>query len=117
MPAPRPGTGRIGLAFITLLALVPWVPGVAEAGDPAVGKKKAWNCRFCHGIDGLSRRPDAPHIAGQSPIYMRAQLLNFRSGRRKHQVMNIVAKTLSDADIDDLVAYYSSIKITVEVPK
>ena len=43
--------------------------------------------------------------------------MNFRSGQRKHPVMHVVAKTLYDADIDDLVAYYSSIKITVEVPK
>ena len=68
-------------------------------------------------MDGLSRRPDAPHIAGQNAFYLREQLVKYRSGQRMHPVMNVVAKTLSDADIDDLVAYYSNIKITVEVPE
>ena len=43
--------------------------------------------------------------------------VNYRSGARLHPLMNVVAKTLSDADIDDLVAYYSNIEITVVAPQ
>jgi cytochrome c553 len=87
------------------------------AGDPAEGKVKARACIACHGKDGLSTRPDAPHIAGQVAMYLREQLLKYRSGERTHAEMNIVAGGLSDADIDDLTAYYSSIEITVELPE
>ena len=111
------GTAKTGLALVVLLAFVTYAPNPATAGDPAAGRKKAAACRTCHGMDGLSRRPDAPHIAGQNAFYLREQLVKYRSGQRMHPVMNVVAKTLSDADIDDLVAYYSNIKITVEVPE
>ncbi|MCW5700002.1 MAG: cytochrome c [Rhodospirillales bacterium] len=89
----------------------------SHAGDAAAGRKKASACAVCHGQDGLGVRPDVPHIAGQSEIYMRAQLEKFRSGERTHQEMNIIAGDLTDEDMDDLVAYYSAIKVTVEVPK
>jgi cytochrome c553 len=111
------GPARIGLAACVLLASAIWATHPAAAGDPAAGRKKAAVCRACHGMDGLSRRPDAPHIAGQSALYMRAQLVKYRSGERLHPLMNVVAKTLSDADIDDLVAYYSNIEITVVAPQ
>ena len=88
-----------------------------QAGDPASGRDLASACLTCHGLDGLSRRPDAPNIAGQIDIYMIDQLKKYRSGARTHPVMNIVAGGLSDEDIADLAAYYSGIKITVEIPE
>lgn len=99
-----------------LLLPVLWGPCNA-AGDPAAGRQKAGACRACHGIDGLSRRPDAPHIAGQTVLYMEEQLRAFRSGRREHAVMSVVAANLSDADIADLAAWYASIEVTVRVPE
>ena len=48
---------------------------------------------------------------------MRAQLRQYRSGERVHPEMNVIAKNLSDADIDDLVAWYSSIKLEVKLPQ
>jgi cytochrome c553 len=91
--------------------------GSAQAGDPAAGRTLARACSACHGLDGLSRRPDAPNIAGQIDIYMIDQLKKYRSGARKHPVMNVVAKGLSDQAIADLTTYYASIKVTVEVPE
>ncbi len=87
------------------------------AGSLDSGLKKAAQCAACHGKDGLSRRPDVPHIAGQSEIYMSAQLRHFRSGEREHPEMSIIAKGLSNADIDDLAAWYSSIKVEVKLPQ
>ncbi len=86
-------------------------------GSLEAGAAKAAQCAACHGKDGLSRRPDVPHISGQSEIYMRAQLRQYRSGERVHPEMNVIAKNLSDADIDDLVAWYSSIKLEVKLPQ
>ena len=65
---------------------------------------------MCHGALGISVTPDAPHLAGQPAIYLAAQLRAYRSGARKHEVMAVMAKPLSDADIADLAAWYSSIR-------
>ena len=106
------------LAWTLIAAAFMAVSGSSvRAGDPAAGRDLAHACSACHGLDGLSRRPDAPHIAGQIDIYMIDQLKKYRAGTRKHPVMNIIAEGLSDQDIADLTAYYASIKVTVEVPE
>ena len=89
---------------------------VAWAADAAAGKKKANQCRTCHGLDGIAQIPIAPHLAGESQIYLETQLKAFRSGKREHEMMTVVAKNLSDDDISDLSAWYASIKITAEMP-
>jgi cytochrome c553 len=96
--------------LITLLAAAP----AANAGDPAAGRQKATTCRPCHGLDGQSRRPDAPHIAGQVEMYLRDQLRKYRSGERPHPVMSVVTQGLSDSDIDDLAAFYAGIRVRLE---
>ncbi len=92
-------------------------PSDAQAADPALGRQKAKMCQTCHGIDGLARIPSAPHIAGESQIYIVTQLKAFRSGKRTHEIMSVIAQQLSDADIDNLAAWYSSIQISVTVPE
>ena len=90
----------------------------AWGGDAAAGREKAASqCQTCHGIDGLARMPEAPHIAGESEVYLTNQLEAFRSGRRQHPIMSVVAQGLSDEDIGDVAAWYSSIGISVEVPE
>jgi cytochrome c553 len=69
-------------------------------------------CATCHGPLGISVTPDAPHLAGQPRIYLEAQLKAFRSGQRRHEVMNVIAKPLGDADIADLSQWYASIPFT-----
>ncbi len=108
---------RAGMALLVVLGVSVPAAVPAVAGEAAAGRTKAAACRPCHGMDGLSRQPNAPNIAGQNDFYMRDQLMRYRDGRRAHPVMSIVTQNLSDADIDDLVAYYSSIRITVEVPE
>lgn len=87
------------------------------AGDGAAGRQKAQMCAVCHGLDGIARAPDAPHIAGANPTYMKSQLEAFKAGRREHQQMTIIAQGLSDQEIDDLVAWYSSITIEATMPE
>ncbi|MFQ5617589.1 MAG: c-type cytochrome [Rhodospirillales bacterium] len=98
------------------LAVMIAFPSAADAGDPAAGKVKTRACVTCHGVDGMSRVPDAPNLAGQIEMYLAQQLRAYRAGKRAHQVMSIVAGTLSDADIDDLAAWYASVRITVKLP-
>ena len=86
--------------------------------DAAAGKDLAKaKCQVCHGIDGIAKIPIAPHLAGESQIYIETQLKAFRTGKREHEMMSVIAKDLSDGDITSVAQWYSSIKITVEVPK
>jgi cytochrome c553 len=87
----------------------------ATAGDVAAGRQKAIHCQACHGLDGLSKLPTAPHLAGQNETHLIKALKDYRSGARKNEVMSIVASSLTDADINDLAAYYHSIK-TIDKP-
>lgn len=87
------------------------------AGDPAAGRRKAAQCQTCHGLDGLSKLPEAPNLAGQPEAYLVKALDDFRHGVRKNEMMTIVVKPLSDADVADLAAYYSAIAITAKPPQ
>ena len=98
---------RLLLIGLTLFA------ASAQARDPVAGKAKAGMCATCHGPLGISQLPNAPHLAGQPAIYTAEQLKNYRSGKRANEVMAVMAKPLSDADIDDLAAWYASIQVTV----
>lgn len=86
----------------------------ARAADAAIGKAKAAPCTACHGPMGIAIAPDAPNLAGQPESYVAAQLRAYRGGKRKHEVMSLMAKPLSDTDIDHLAAWYASIKVAVK---
>jgi cytochrome c553 len=83
----------------------------ALARDPVAGKTKAAQCVTCHGALGLSQLPNAPNLAGQPAIYVAEQLKAYRSGKRQNEIMSVLAKPLSDQDIDDLAAWYGSIEV------
>ncbi|MGI9514157.1 MAG: c-type cytochrome, partial [Anderseniella sp.] len=85
---------------LTVSLLMILVAGTPAAADPAAGKKIAkQRCQVCHGIDGIAKIPIAPHLAGESQIYLETQLKAFRSGKREHEMMTVVAKELKDDDI------------------
>jgi len=102
---------------VPVICIAVVLPASAGPGDAESGRLKARQCVVCHGHDGIGRNPEVPHIAGESEFYLTKQLRAFRSGERVHPQMSIVAKGLSDDDIDDLAAYYASIKIAVELPE
>jgi cytochrome c553 len=112
-PRPRGGGRRFLLPAVPALFVIAFA-SAALAGDPAAGKEAAAACTACHGLDGMSRRADAPHIAGQIELYLVEQLKKYRSGARAHPVMNIIAESLSDREIADLAAHYAAIKVSVE---
>jgi cytochrome c553 len=88
----------------------------AQAADSKAGRQKALVCQTCHGLDGKSKLPEAPNLAGQTEVYLAKALKDFRSGERKNDMMSLVAPTLKDADIEDLAAYYAAIPVTVGTP-
>lgn len=105
----------IHIAFIAPLLMLgltaaAFIPS-SHAADAEAGKEKAQSCTMCHGANGLSQMPNAPHLAGQPAMYLTEQLKNYRSGKRNHEIMSVIAKPLSDTDIANLAAWYSSIPI------
>ena len=109
-------TPRRGIAA-ALAAAALWLPPPVASQDAAAGRAKAQQvCAVCHGPLGLATAPDAPNLAGQSAIYLAAQLRAYRSGERKHEVMAVIAKGLSDADMAAIVAWYASIKVEARAP-
>ncbi len=77
------------------------------AGDATAGAAKAAVCVGCHGMDGKALQPQYPNIAGQHSSYLAKQLTNYREGERVNAIMNGIAATLTDEDIQNLAAYYA----------
>lgn len=110
----RRGAPILRLVFAAVFGVA--FAAASEGGDAAAGRTKARICATCHGPLGVSRMPGTPHLAGQPAIYIAAQLRAFRSGQRRHEQMNVVAKALSDADIEDLAAWFESIEVSANEP-
>lgn len=98
--------------------LLPVATGAATAApsaDATTGRGKAAACAACHGQNGIAIAPDAPNLAGQPPeAYLVEQLRAYRRGARKHEVMSLMAKPLSDGDIAQLSAWFASQRIEVK---
>lgn len=75
----------------------------------ATTESRVSQCVGCHGPDGLGVG-DFPPLAGKGAGYLDKQMRDYRSGARKHEMMNTIAKALSDEDISDLAAYYAALK-------
>jgi cytochrome c553 len=84
----------------------------APAGSAAAGEKKAAMCIGCHGIpDYKASFPEiyrVPMIAGQGAKYIVSALGQYKKGDRKHPTMRGIAASLSDQDMADLAAFYST---------
>jgi cytochrome c553 len=104
---------RSGLGMVLCAALN--LP--VHAADAKAGQVKAGMCATCHGALGMSTMPNAPHLAGQPAIYVEEQLKQYRSGKRANEVMAVMAKPLTDKEIEDLAAWYASIPIEVGQPR
>lgn len=83
------------------------------AGDVTAGSKKhAASCASCHGANGISPNDTWPNLAGQNAAYLVRILAAYNSGAQTDVMMSPVAQTLSDADIQNLAAYYAGLSCT-----
>lgn len=82
-------------------------PAAQAAGDAKVGEQKAQACAACHGPAGNSTNPMFPILAGQPAQFIATALFEFREGKRKNEQMSPMAANLSNADLNDLAAYFS----------
>ena len=91
-------------------AAVAIAAGQVAAADIEAGKKKAQEvCAACHNMNGISTIADYPKLAGQYPDYMAKALRDYKSGARKNAIMAGMAQGLTQKDIDDVSAYFSSL--------
>ena len=102
---------RTILGFM-LFALAAPVLAQAPVGNAEAAKSKISMCIGCHGIPGYKtvypHVYQVPMITGQQPVYLVNALQAYKSGARNHPSMRGVAQSLSDQDMADLAAYYSS---------
>ncbi len=100
------------LSVIGLVSLLT-IPAAMAAGDAAAGKAKSAVCASCHGADGKALMPAYPNLAGQNEEYLVSALMSYRSKERQGgnaALMHAMAANLSDDDINNLAAYYASLK-------
>jgi len=86
------------------------VPVIVNAADIASGRSRAATCSACHGFLGISANNEWPNLAGQKTGYLVKQIQAFRDGTRVDPVMSGMAAGLTDEDIDNIAAYYNSLK-------
>ena len=95
--------------LIVSLLLTLGLVGVANAaGDAKAGQAKAAVCGACHGADGNSMAPNFPKLAGQGERYLLKQMHDIKDGNRTVLEMTGLLTNLSDQDLADIAAYFSS---------
>lgn len=102
-------TGGVVFAISTviLLSLLLMKNAISAEGDKKAGSEKARACQVCHGVGGKSTNPTYPVLAGQHAKYIIKQLKAFKSGVRKDPIMNGMAATLSEQDMQDVAAFFA----------
>lgn len=97
------------LALFILGICATALSGQALAADAAAGKEKAAQvCASCHGADGNSSDPQYPSLAGQYENYLVQALKEYKNGNRKNPIMSGFAAGLSEDDMENLAAWFSS---------
>lgn len=89
--------------------LVALITAGCSNGDASIGQARAVTCHGCHGGNGMQTAAITPELAGQSRLYIAKQLRDFRDGRRNDLVMEPLAKSLTDSEIDAIAAYFESL--------
>ncbi|MDV7104128.1 c-type cytochrome [Vibrio sp. TH_r3] len=105
---------KLALILGLFASFTVWAQGNVEAG-----KAKSATCVACHSTDGNSLITQYPKIAGQHAKYIEKQLAELKLGietsgekGRYDPVMSPMAMSLSEQDMMDLAAYYSSLPIS-----
>lgn len=98
---------------LIIASIILALPSFVFAGDIAAGKAKSAVCAACHGANGVSVAPIYPNLNGQKEAYLISSLKAYKAGQRQGGMSAIMAPqatALSDADMENLAAYYASLK-------
>jgi cytochrome c553 len=101
------GASVIQADYITTsVEVIPQMLNGASAESIGSGATLALRCTMCHGARGLSQA-NTPNLAGQYPVAIYKELVDFQTGARSSAVMAPLVARLSDADMRDLAVYYA----------
>ena len=108
---------RIPPWIIAAVSLAIPAATMAADGNPGAGKAKAEEagCSVCHGADGVATEnglaidKNVPNLAAEPDLYTQFQLVFFRKGVRKNELMSPIAESLSNEDVRNLGAFYASL--------
>lgn len=112
--AARPGgvLTRAGLAFALALAGGAAVPPAQAAATAEAEAEAVAACVDCHGTaSGEPVTPETPALAGLTELYALYQLVYFRSGQRKNEIMSELVREMSDDDLRALAAWVGSLPL------
>lgn len=88
----------------------------ALAQDPNAARNLAATCFTCHGTDGISVGGVPPSLAGQNKNYLLQQMKDFKAGKRPATIMHQQAKGYSDAQLEQIAAYFAAVKPAAAAP-
>lgn len=97
----------IGPAALLMAAAATW--STAHAQDSSAVRGMAATCTFCHGTDGRSVGI-TPGLAGIDKDYMAQQMKDYKTGKRPGTIMHQLAKGYTDAQIEQIAAYFAAQK-------
>jgi cytochrome c553 len=95
---------RLAASAFALGLIVSLYPALAQSLQDKIAQ-----CAACHGEDGQSKDPKIPHIGGQPKLFVMYQLFFYREGRRKNPEMNLIAKALTDAELDAISGHVAGL--------
>jgi cytochrome c553 len=96
---------KILMALVLSLSSI----GYCSAGDAKAGKAKAGLCFGCHGAQGISVMPQYPNLAGQKEQYLVSAINSYRNGGRNDPTMKAMTASLTDDDVANIAAFFSSL--------
>jgi cytochrome c553 len=102
------------LELVLLAGVLGAGPLAHAAGDAARGKEISYTCLGCHGIEDYKNvypTYSVPKLLGQHPEYIIAALKEYKGSERSHGTMHVQAQSLSDQDMQDIAAYFSSLPL------
>jgi sulfide dehydrogenase cytochrome subunit len=92
-----------------VMAIAGLIASQAVSAADAGGAIIAAQCNGCHGFEGASKGA-APALKGRPAQYLSQSMKDFKSNKTKGTIMNRIAKGYSDAELDNVAKYYSSLK-------
>jgi len=101
---------RLSAGILMIAAIIQVQPAAAQ-GDAEQGRQLGFTCLGCHGIEGQRNAYPSfrvPRLGGQGRDYIKTALRAYRDGTRPHPTMHAQASSLSDGDIDNLLAWFES---------
>ncbi len=100
---------KLTFSLVCLVGLL--LSGTAQAASLYAGQSKAAAvCSQCHGIRMPSADAPFPPLGGRDPEYLKTAIKQYRDKTRKSDIMNAIAGSLTDAEINDIASYYGSVK-------